>query len=56
MVFSMREIYFLLINTLINRRINMHPKAIKAIFLDIMTRTNSRYDEEGKERPLNQGH
>ncbi len=56
MVFSTFEIYFLLINTLINCRINMHPKAMKAIFLDTMTRTESGYDEEGKERPLNQGH
>jgi hypothetical protein len=56
MVFSMFEIYFLFINTLINCRINMHPKAMKAIFLDIMTRTESGYDEEVKERLLNQGH
>jgi hypothetical protein len=51
----MFEIYFLLINTLINRRINMHPKAMKSIFLDIMTRTEFGYDEEGKKRRLNQG-
>jgi hypothetical protein len=56
MVFSMFEIYFLFINTLINYRINMHPKAMKAIFLDIMTRTEFGYDEKVKERPLNQGH
>jgi hypothetical protein len=56
MVFSTFEIYFLLIKTLINHRINMHRKAMKAIFLEIMTRTKSGYDEEGKERPLNQGH
>jgi len=52
----MFEIYFLFINTLINYRINMHPKAMKAIFLDIMTRTEFGYDEKVKERPLNQGH
>jgi hypothetical protein len=51
MVFSTCEIYFLLINVLINYRINMHPKAMKAIFVDIMTRTKSGYDEEGKEKP-----
>jgi hypothetical protein len=53
MVFSTLEIYFLLINTLINHRINMHPKATKVILLDIMTRTESGYNGE---RPLNQGH
>ncbi len=31
----------------------MHPKATKVILLDIMTRTESGYNEE---RPLNQGH
>jgi hypothetical protein len=56
MVFSMFEVYFLLINTLINRRIYMHPKAMKAIFLDIMIRTEPGYDEEDKKRRLNQGH
>jgi hypothetical protein len=56
MVSSTFEIYFLLIKTLINHRINMHCKAMKAIFLDIMTRTKSGYDEEGKEKPLNQRH
>jgi hypothetical protein len=52
----MFEIYFLLINTLINHRINMHPKAMKAIFLDIMTTTEFGYDEKDKKRRLKQGH